>query len=124
MATSITAITSASQQTGGQGARQFQGLFDCIPFSVALTDATLPAQTSSQVDLTVTGAALGDFVILAAEVDLAGGVLSGAVTAANTVTVTLFNTEGTDAITVLSAGPTVNGLILKARDNVWADPDG
>jgi hypothetical protein len=46
--------------------------------------------------ITVTGAALGDFVIVAVPIDLTGVIASGNVTAANTVKITVFNaTAGT-----------------------------
>lgn len=119
MATTITAITATSAAAEAKGAKQFQGLFECIPFVVTLEDDTLPAQQSSQVDVTVTGAALGDFVLIGAGVDSAGGILVGAVTAANTVTVTLFNTEGSDALTAFATPTEARGLVLKTRDIVW-----
>jgi hypothetical protein len=45
-------------------------------------------------DITVTGAALGDFVIASMGVDLAGMVISAAVKSANTVTVRIQNESG------------------------------
>ncbi|MNN85667.1 hypothetical protein D3C81_2029860 [compost metagenome] len=46
--------------------------------------------------ITVTGAALGDFVMVTAPYDLTGIIASGTVSAANTVKITVFNaTAGT-----------------------------
>lgn len=45
-------------------------------------------------EITVTGAALGDFVLSSFSVDVADLVLRGAVTAANTVTLVLANNTG------------------------------
>lgn len=47
--------------------------------------------------VTVTGAALGDYVVgVSLSIDVAGGVLHGYVSAANTVTVVLLNETGAD----------------------------
>jgi hypothetical protein len=105
MATDITAITSSNIDDTGVGIRHsFQGLFSEIrPFELDILDASLPAQTASEVDVTVAGAALGDFVFLSgAAVDTAGLLISGYVSAANTVTIIAFNVEGTDANTTLA----------------------
>lgn len=62
--------------------------------------------------VTVTGAALGDFVVaVSVSVDAAGGVLSGYVSAANTVTVDLLNETGA-ALDLASA--TLRVLVRKA----------
>ena len=55
----------------------------------------------ASLDITVTGAALGDFVDVSASLDTLDLVLSAKVTAANTVTVSLSNTTGgtVDALT-------------------------
>jgi len=45
-------------------------------------------------DVTVTGAALGDFVLVSLSIDTADLALVGAVTAADTVTATLLNNTG------------------------------
>lgn len=56
--------------------------------------ATYTGTASSAI--TVTGAALGDFVIVTAPYDLTGIIASGTVSAANTVKITVFNaTAGT-----------------------------
>lgn len=116
MATSITAITGGTPSVRAPaGARQFQAVVDVIAAQVALTDATLPAQTSSQVSVTIPGAAVGDFVLVSYPATTAGGTLSGQVTAADTVLITLFNTESTDAVTALSGGLSANVLILKPK---------
>lgn len=53
-------------------------------------------------EVTVTGAALGDFVLCSLSLDVADLVIAGAVTAANTVTVSLANNTG-GAIDLASA---------------------
>lgn len=62
--------------------------------------------------VTVTGAAFGDYVVgVSVSVDAAGGVLSGYVSAANTVTVDLLNETGA-ALDLASA--TLRVLVRKA----------
>jgi hypothetical protein len=121
MATNITAITGSADQDQGVGVQHsFRGLFaEMRPFEVTLTDASLAAQVAGQVDVTVLGAALGDFVMLSGPaVDTTGLMFYASVTAADTVTVTSFNVEGTDANTTLSAGVTVKGVVLKPS-GIW-----
>jgi hypothetical protein len=115
MATNITAITGSANSAAVEGAGQFQGLFDVIPFQAVVTDASLAAQVAGQCDVTVTGAALGDLVLVSIAVDTTGVIAVGAVTAANTVTVTTYNLESVDANTTLSAGPTLTGVVLKPK---------
>jgi len=118
MATDITVITDTNNKDVGAGrAHSFRGLFsDAIPFSATILDASLPAQTASQCDIDVVGAALGDFVLLSgAAVDTTSLILYASVTAANVVTITAFNVEGTDAnATLATTARLVNGVVLKA----------
>ena len=120
MATDISAITSSALSVGTEGARQFQGLFDVIPFVVSLLDTTQAADTAATTDVAVTGAALGDFVLIAPKVDLTDGMIVGQVSAADVVTLTVWNPEGTDAITPFATAKVCNGLVLKPRSNIWA----
>lgn len=60
-------------------------------------------------DITVTGAALGDFVLVSLSIDNADLTLIGTVTAANTVTATLSNNTGS-AVDLASC--TVRALVL------------
>jgi hypothetical protein len=60
-------------------------------------------------DVTVTGAALGDFVLVSHTSDLADTILSGSVTAANTVTAVIANNTG-GAIDVLTG--TLTAIVL------------
>lgn len=125
MATNIETLTGAtSVQSKREQSKQFQGLFSVIPFTFTLEEDSVAAQTAAQADITVPGAEFGDFVLLAAPVDLAGGILLAQVQAADTVTVTFYNLEGTDANTTLATAVTCRGVVLKTRDEVWADPDG
>jgi len=119
MATDIEAITSASDVRGSKGPRQFQGLFDVIPFKTVLTDTTMTASKAAEVSFTVTGAELGDFVFVASAASLEGGLLSAYVVSANTVGVVIYNPEGTDAITPFVGGIAVKGFVLKPKANVY-----
>lgn len=115
MATNITAITAGTPSKTAKQSQQFQGLFDVIAVKVALTDATLAAQVAGQVDVTVKGVELGDFVLVAYPADLTGCLIQAWVQAKDTITITTFNVEGTDAVTGMSGGLTANLLVLKPR---------
>lgn len=122
MATNITAITATAVSSRQEQSKQFQGLFSVIPFVVTLEDDTLAAQVAGQAEITVAGAEFGDFVLIAAPLDLTGVIIVGQVSAANKVKITTWNVEGTDANTTLANATQVRGLILKTRDEVWAAP--
>jgi len=120
MATDIEAITGAAKLQAGVGEpRQFQGTFKVIPFKVTLTDTTQTANKGAQVDVSILGAALGDFVLCASKADLTGGILTAEVASAGVVTFTVWNLEGTDAITPFAGGVQVQGIILKPQANVF-----
>jgi uncharacterized protein YhdP len=115
------ATTISATKLGRNQKRQFQDIFgSVIPFSFVATEASIASGAVSAGDVTVTGAALGDFVLVASKSDIADLVITGAVTAANTVTVTLANNTG-GAVTALSGGFTINGVVLAAGP-IFADP--
>jgi len=78
-----------------QGRSQFQGLFSemwAVSESVDFGNAAVGSGTFASVDVTVPGVALGDIVMgVSIAVDTVDTVIAGAVTAANTVTLTLLN---------------------------------
>ena len=115
MATNITAITDTNNSSSAKSPRQFQSLFDVIPFSANIDDDSLAAQVAGQCDITVTGASVGDFVIVEVAADRAAQLLQGYVSAADTVTLTTFNVEGTDADTSLAGNPVVKGIVLSPK---------
>ena len=74
--------------------RTFRAVFDkVITYSGALNlgDAATGSGTFASADVTVPGAALGDFVLVSLGIDTVDAAVVGAVTAANVVTVTLLN---------------------------------
>lgn len=77
------------------GRLQFQDLFEVVgvgSFTVNFGDAATGSGTfAGSGALTVPGAALGDFVLVGAGVDVTDAALVGHVTSANTVEVTLLN---------------------------------
>lgn len=115
MATDISAITASAVQDQDSGNKHsFRGLFsEARPFTATLTDTTQAADTAATCDVTVLGAALGDLVLVASSADLTDGILAAQVSAADTVTITCWNPEGTDAITPFAGGVNVNGVVLK-----------
>ena len=81
-----------------QGATQFQGTFTelwRVTETVNFGNAATGSGTFASVDVTVPNVALGDIVMgISMGVDTVDGVVGGAVTAANTVTLTLLNNSG------------------------------
>lgn len=115
------ATTISATKLGRSQKRQFQDVFQhVIPFSFVATEASIASGAVSAGDITVTGAALGDFVLLAPKSDISDLSVDAQVTAANTVTITLSNNTG-GAVTALSGGYTFNGVVLTAGP-VFADP--
>jgi hypothetical protein len=114
MAAEATTIASTNARTSAK--RQFQHVFSSvIPFTFNADEDSIASGAVSAGNITVPGAALGDFVLFAPEADVGDLVVSGQVTAANTVTMTLANNTG-GAVTSFSANPKVNGVVLKAGD--------
>jgi hypothetical protein len=92
---------------------QFQDLVDNVIVSTAALDlgnAATGSGTFASSDVTVTGAALGDMVLVSIAVDTVDAVVAGAVTAADTVTVTLLNNTA-GAVNLASA--TCRIVVLK-----------
>ena len=114
MSTSMeSADTGAIATNAGQKRAQFEGLFDVIPFTFTFEEDSIAAECSSAADITVTGAALGDFVLLAPTIDMVSTHMFGWVASANTVTVMCQNLETADAVTTQATVATHNGLVLK-----------
>jgi hypothetical protein len=78
-----------------QGNKQFQGVFSelwAVTETVNFGNAATGSGTFASVDVTVPNVARGDIVMgVSAGVDTVDAVIAGAVTAANTVTLTLLN---------------------------------
>ena len=78
-----------------QGKQQLQGIFNemwAVTETVNFDDAATGSGTFASVDVTVPNVALGDMLVaVSVGVDTIDGVIYGAVTAANTVTLTLLN---------------------------------
>ena len=108
------ATASAIVTTGVEGPKQFQDLFTVIPFTFTWDENSIGSGASSAGDVVVLGAALGDFVLIAATIDLVDIHVQGFVQSADTVTVTATDL-GLGANTVLAGNETFNGLILKPR---------
>lgn len=119
MATTMEALTTGvAVDVGHQGPRQFQGMFDVIPFTFNIEEDSVGAEDSSQADITVPGAELGDFVFVALGVDAVSLQAYAFVASANTVTVGVQNLETSDANTTLATVSKGNGFVLKPKKNV------
>ena len=81
-----------------QGTQQFRGAFKemwLVTETVNFGNAATGSGTFASVDVTVPNVALGDMLLgVSVGVDTIDGVIYGAVTAANVVTLTLLNNSG------------------------------
>lgn len=76
-------------------AHQFQGVFSqVIAGTFSVDPAAFVDNESQEIDLTVPGASLGDFVLVAPGIDITEATYSASVTAANTVTIVISMTGG------------------------------
>ena len=98
----------------GKARRQFQDLFTVIPFTFSFEEDSIASGAASQKDITVVGAALGDFVLIATTIDVIDIAFSGFVQATDTVTI-LAQELGLGANTTLATIATHNGLILQPQ---------
>jgi hypothetical protein len=96
-----------------------------IPAAPAMLSGTATWDAASIADgdeeaqeITVTGAALGDRVIVTASIDLADLILSGSVTAADTVTAVLANNTGgaIDLASMTVTAYVISGTSIEAKD--------
>lgn len=101
---------------GTSGPRQFQGLFETIPFKATVNMASAADAETQAADITVAGAELGDLVLVAFGVDVADLTVDAQVTADDTVTVTVNNNTG-GAVDL--AETTVTGIVLKPNQGVY-----
>ena len=100
------------------GARQFQALFDVIPFEFALDSGSLADEANISISVTgVTGAGLGDFVMVSCLTTLDGMTLTGDVDAADTVEVNIVNKSGSAADTGATTGFGV--VFVKKTNGPW-----
>lgn len=94
--------------------QQFQSVFDVVASVTKTVDpASLADAAGASTDVTVTGAALGDFVLLGPGVDVADVTVSAFVTAANTVTIRVQNESG-GAVNLASS--TWNIMVLRPAE--------
>ena len=106
---------------------QFTSLFNCAVFSFTLEADTMPADGGGgetqevALELTVPGAALGDFIYIAPAVDVVGTSIVAYVTAANTITLQIENLTGADSTAFDTATKGFVGLILRFKPNVIYD---
>jgi len=116
MATNIEAMTAGTPViVRNAGPKQFQALFDVIEVQVTLTEASIAAQVASQATITVPGVELNDYIHVSYPADITGLILKATPSASNTVKITAYNLEGTDANTTLAGGLVAKLLILKPK---------
>lgn len=116
MATNIESMTAGTPNVRVKASvQQFQAVANVILAKVALTEASVAAQVASQATVTVPGVELGDFVLVSYPADITGLHIYAQPSAANTVKITVWNVEGTDAVTAMSGGLTANLMVIKPK---------
>lgn len=110
------ATIDISDKTVSQDLRDIFGTLIALDGSATWDAGSIADGDEEAKDITITGAALGDFVMAALSIDVADLVLTGQVTAANTVTLSLANNTG-GAIDLASC--TAYARVIK-RGNVLA----
>lgn len=83
-----------SDKTVDQNSRDLFGTLVMIDGSATWDAASIADGDMEAKDITVTGAALGDFVLVSPSIDVTDLQLTASVTAANTVTAVLSNSTG------------------------------
>jgi len=101
---------------GTKGSRQYQGLFETIPFKATVDLASAADAATVAANIAVAGAEVGDFVRVAIGVDAQDLTVDAQVTAADTVTVTVNNNTG-GAVNLAST--TITGIVEKPNKSVW-----
>lgn len=97
--------------------RQFQALFDVVIPVVATLNAGSLADAAGETDtVAVTGARLGDFVLVSFGVDLAGITVTAYVSASDVVTIRVQNESGD---TLDLASTTIKVLVLRPSANLF-----
>ena len=94
-------------------------MFKCIPFTFNFEEDSIAAGAASGGTITVTGAAVGDLVLVT--LGQAGAELQafGNVTAANTVQINVANLDLAAADTTQATVAEGKGVVLKWQDNVY-----
>jgi hypothetical protein len=113
-----TTLTLAT--AGTKGARQFQGMFDVIPFTFNFEEDSIAAGAASGGTIAVAGAEVGDFVFVALGQIGAELVATGNVTVADTVQINVYNADIAAADTSQATVAEGKGFILKPKANVYA----
>lgn len=95
---------------------QFQDLFDVFVGDAAVDPADMAAGAEAEVDVTITGVALGDIVLAGPGVDISNVIMSApAVRTANTVTLSFSNPTG-DHVNIASS--TWNFVVLRPKAKI------
>jgi hypothetical protein len=114
-----TPTTLTIANVGAKGPKQFQGLFDVIPFTFNFEEDSIAAGATSGATVAVAGAAVGDLVLVALGQAGAEVQAFGNVTAANTVQVNVLNLDIAAADTTQATVAEGKGVVLKFKANVF-----
>lgn len=114
-----TPTTLTIGSVGPKGPKQFQGLFDVIPFTFNFEEDSIAAGAASGATIAVAGAELGDLVLVAPAQSAAELAFFGNVTAANTVQINAYNLDIVAADTSTATVGKGKGVVLKWKNNVY-----
>ena len=106
---------------GSKGPKQFQGLFDVIPFTFNFEEDSIAAGVASSGVVAVAGASIGDLVLVSMAQAPGEIIAYGSVDAAGSVRVGAFNVDTAGAATDLATVGKGKGVVLKFKDNVFAE---
>lgn len=112
----LTATVTAANTVTAVLANNTAGAVDLAPMTI--TAYVISGAAMEAKEITVTGAALGDRVIVTPSVDVADLTLTGFVTAADTVTAVLSNTTGAavDLASMTITAYVISGTSIEAKD--------
>lgn len=116
-----TPTTLTIANVGAKGPKQFQGLFDVIPFTFNFEEDSIAAGAASGATIAVSGAAVGDLVLASLGQAAAELSVTGNVTAANTVQINVENLDIAAADTSQATVAEGKGVVLKFKANVFAE---
>ena len=111
MADGLSSATILAERT-----YQWTDLFDCLPFKCTFEDDSIVKDIidAGGGTIPVVGAALGDWVLIAPELDIADMEFHANVTATDVVTIILTNNTG-GTLTTFASGAVLNGIVLSPR---------
>ena len=114
-----TPTTLTIRNVGPKGPKQFQGLFNVIPFTFNFEEDSIAAGAASGGIIAVTGAVPGDLVLASLVQNSAELMVSGNVTTAGNVQINVYNADIAAADTSTATVGVGRGIVLHWNENVY-----